>query len=82
VRLPDLKLVEYPTRDQGWITELFDLAADPGETRNLAARRPDDARRLHLLLEAWRARGRSDAQADEITDPAVRDALRELGYLD
>lgn len=33
--------------------ELYDLAADPHETRNLAAERPDDVARLRRRLDAW-----------------------------
>ncbi len=36
--------------------ELFDLASDPGERRNLAAERPERARELHGRLVAWRER--------------------------
>jgi len=32
---------------------LYDLATDPGETRNLAAARPDDVQRLGALLARW-----------------------------
>jgi arylsulfatase A-like enzyme len=34
--------------------ELYDLAADPNEARDLAATRPDVARRLTALAVAWR----------------------------
>ncbi|MHC5001679.1 MAG: sulfatase [Planctomycetota bacterium] len=34
--------------------ELYDLAADPGETRDLVAMRPAVARSLHAELVAWR----------------------------
>jgi arylsulfatase A-like enzyme len=34
---------------------LFDLAADPGETRDLASERPDDVRRLMEVVERARA---------------------------
>ena len=33
--------------------ELFDVAADPGETRNLLAREPEKARELEALLDDW-----------------------------
>ena len=42
-----LKLIDLP------VPELYDLRADPGETQNLYARRPDDARRLEQMLEAF-----------------------------
>jgi uncharacterized sulfatase len=34
-------------------TELFDLAADPGETKNLAADQPDTVTQLAASLDAW-----------------------------
>jgi len=40
------------TRDQ---TELFDLAADPSEERDLAARQPDRVKALTGLYDAWLA---------------------------
>lgn len=59
--------------------ELYDLASDPGETRNLATVRTDELRRLRRELLAWtKARpGRHSGQKeDEETDKA----LRALGY--
>ena len=47
------KLVEH--YEDGRL-ELFDLASDPGERRNLAAERPERARALHERLVAWRER--------------------------
>ena len=39
--------------------ELFDLASDPGEHKNLYADRPDEVKRLKALLEKYKAEGRS-----------------------
>ncbi len=36
--------------------ELYDTASDPTETRNLAAERPDEARRLTAIWEDWARR--------------------------
>lgn len=44
------KLIEY--FEDGHI-ELYDLATDIGETRDLAAEKPDVARRLLSMLQAW-----------------------------
>ena len=39
--------------------ELYDLAADPSETRNLAAEKPDEARELTRRLDDWWKPGRN-----------------------
>lgn len=43
-----LKLHRTP---KGW--ELYDLAADPAEARNLAEKQPNEVERLRALLETW-----------------------------
>lgn len=48
----DLKLLEF--FEDGRL-ELYDLAADPGEERDLAGTRPELAAELHGELLAWRA---------------------------
>ncbi len=59
--------------------ELYDLTEDPGETRNLAGSRPDEASRLHRILAAERrARGVQENQPNPAFDPARFAAL----YLD
>jgi arylsulfatase A-like enzyme len=66
---------------------LYDLTADPGETVNLAERRPEDFARLKDLLElrfreAVELKGRfAAAGPTELTPEQVED-LRALGYLD
>ncbi len=52
VRLGDWKLIEW--YEDGAL-ELFNLADDIGEQRNLAAANPAKVRELHELLKAWRA---------------------------
>jgi arylsulfatase A-like enzyme len=51
IRAGDLKLVEFFENGR---RELFDLKADPGENRNLAADRPEVAQQLGDKLAAWR----------------------------
>jgi arylsulfatase A-like enzyme len=48
IRKGDLKLVR--TRDE---VGLYDLASDPGETKDLRATRPDDYEDLHRTFLAW-----------------------------
>lgn len=71
-----LKLIEAPE------PELYDLAADPNETRNLASARPADAadlsKRLREMLEAF---GVEETSAPMPLDEEQRARLRSLGYL-
>lgn len=61
---------------------LYDLKADPGETRNLAGRGLPAEQRLADLLRRWLAdrRNRPDTQAREQSDEE-KARLRALGYL-
>jgi uncharacterized sulfatase len=51
IRDGDLKLL---VDEDGSNVELYDLAADPGETQNLAASRPKDAERLKEEVLTWK----------------------------
>jgi arylsulfatase A-like enzyme len=82
VRTATAKLIETvvdPAR-----TELYDLAADPGERRDLAASRPAEVARLSAALAAWRAERRlvphGAGPAVELAPEEV-EKLRALGYL-
>jgi choline-sulfatase len=62
--------------------ELYDLAADPGETRNLLEGSPEQqepARRLKRQLAA--VRQAFQVHPAEAADPELESALRSLGYL-
>ena len=67
VRSGDLKLIHVMDENR---SELYDLAADPGERHDVAAARPDDRARLTRLLFArpdllaggWNLRWRSDGR--------------------
>ena len=72
-RLGPLKYVHAPR------PELYDLAQDPGEEHDLAARRPDDVARLAAALAALRSRERAPVRA--ASDPEVAERLRALGYV-
>ena len=65
--------------------ELYDLAADPGESRDLAAERPDLLRGLERrLAELVERHARGDAAAPAAVgelDPDVEQSLRDLGYV-
>jgi arylsulfatase A-like enzyme/Flp pilus assembly protein TadD len=62
--------------------EIYDLAADPGERRNLASSRPADVARFRDRLEAVRASfGSADASAESPMDEEQREKLESLGYV-
>jgi arylsulfatase A-like enzyme len=71
---------------------LFDLAADPGEQRDLLAAPGDhDAARrqlmellsgMHGLAEGLHPRGSREALDPDSMDPETRENLQQLGYLD
>ena len=52
MREGNLKL-HLADRDPSTAPTLYDLASDIGESDDLAARRPDDVKRLRAALEAW-----------------------------
>ncbi|MFO0909196.1 MAG: sulfatase [Isosphaeraceae bacterium] len=66
IRSGDWKLLEY--YDDGR-TELYNLASDPGESRNVASDQPAVARRLRTTLHDWRRE--VDAQVPTI-NPAYQ----------
>ncbi|MFM8283688.1 MAG: hypothetical protein ACKOCW_09035, partial [Planctomycetaceae bacterium] len=49
--MPGCRLLSSTHKDPGWTV---DLAADPGEYRDLAAERPARAQELQARLAAWR----------------------------
>ena len=76
VRMGRWKLITSPDG-----VELYDLHEDPGETTDLHAARPDEAKRLSAALRDELA-GR--AAPRDATEPASRrelEALRALGYI-
>ncbi len=61
--------------------EVFDLSRDPGETRNLAAERPELARKFRALLrERYKPRRKPGAAKVEMGDDLLKQ-LKALGYL-
>lgn len=83
LREGDLKLIRVPMSEEGFDEELYDLADDPGETRNLVDERPDDVARLRERLGAELADFEPLVVQDaEAPDEEELDALRSLGYVD
>ena len=46
-------IVPNPARVPKEVVELYDLAADPGESKNLVAEKPEEVKRLQAKLDAW-----------------------------
>ncbi len=68
-------------------TKLYDLAADPNETKNLATSRGADVTRLRALLDARFAKGKAagakfPASAPSTLSAEQVEALKALGYLE
>ena len=60
---------------------LFDVAADPGETKDVAAEHPVLAAALRGELARWIAEGVAKAGAGFTPDAELERELRELGYV-
>jgi len=75
VRLGDWKVV------RGRWDELFDLASDPKETRNLAASRPEIARELGARIDARAADEPSPSDGAPDLTMEQREMLESLGYI-
>jgi arylsulfatase A-like enzyme len=52
VRMGDMKLIEF---FEGPTVELYDLSADPGETRDLSSEYPEKAEELSAMLHRWQS---------------------------
>jgi len=76
--LGDWKLIWTPGQDGDREFELYNVAVDPGETRNRYTPGDVDADRLHTLLRSW-----LKASDDRVHTVSTRDLeiLRSLGYL-
>jgi arylsulfatase A-like enzyme len=78
----DLKLIWKPASD---LFELYDLANDPGELQNIAARRAGDVARLVGPLQEWAEQFPADPRDWSRGDRAASDTeemLRAVGYLE
>jgi arylsulfatase A-like enzyme len=78
VRLGDWKLILGP--EEG-TRQLFDIARDPRERRDLAAEQPERAAELERRIADWRARYTRDETAPEAVSPEDVERLRALGYV-
>lgn len=76
---------KFLVREQDGREELYDLEADPGETRNLAEERPEAVRALRAQLDRQLAElgHAAVAPAKPVQDDAdTIERLRELGYVE
>ncbi len=80
VRFDGWKYIEHEDPSAG--SELYDLASDPGETRNLVAERPERAAELRRILHEWdRDVPVVRSESYELDEESLR-ALRSLGYIE
>ena len=71
--------------EPGGRVELYDLATDPGERSDLAAARPELARRLRAEIDTQRDRAEASPRAPSarfVPTAEMRELLEELGYGD
>jgi choline-sulfatase len=61
--------------------ELYDLAVDPFETRNIVGERPELAAAMRGRLEALRGLDLPGSRAGAPIDPSLRERLASLGYV-
>jgi hypothetical protein len=61
--------------------ELYDLAADPGETRNLAQSDPERTEALHQIGTTWEADTPDTPPRYDAIDKERAKGLRGLGYV-
>ncbi len=69
----------HAARQSGASDELYDLAADPGEARDVAAEHPDTVAAMSARLS--REGVADNAAAEQPVDPETARRLRALGYL-
>jgi arylsulfatase A-like enzyme len=61
--------------------QLFDLAADPGETRDVGGEHPEDLRRLKRAVLSWVRRMHAEAGTGVAEGEEAERRLKALGYL-
>lgn len=79
IRTGRFKLVEVPA-ETGYDVRLYDLSADPGETRDVSAANLALAARLRSALDSWASGIANDGTRAHT--PEQVEALRALGYVE
>jgi len=72
------KLIVSLDRGNEW---LFNVVADPAETKNVVNDLPQIATTLRNAIETYVAEAPSQLEEGVVLDPAVREQLRALGYM-
>jgi len=60
--------------------ELYDMGSDPHQLRNVASENPEVVRRMRSRVQSFQTRGQPVEHRE--LDPASRERLRSLGYLE
>jgi arylsulfatase A-like enzyme len=81
VREARWKLIYIP-KPGGGEFRLFDLQADPGETRNLAHEHPEEVKRLFAHLKTILDSDEDEGTRERRLTDAEKEQLRQLGYLE
>ena len=78
------KLIRYPREPatEGDYYELYDLASDPGELRDVAEQHPEIVETYRARLEAWDPDLGARRSPATPPDARLQRQLRELGYVD
>jgi arylsulfatase A-like enzyme len=93
LKLPGIAGKERMLRDRRWkivyrhdgtrpTYRLYDLEADPGETRDVAAEHPEVAADLRARLEALMATDENPTKGDTAVGAEETEKLRQLGYVE
>jgi arylsulfatase A-like enzyme len=75
------KLMHIPRASGAVDRPLYDLATDPGETRDATAQNPDIAASFGRDLDRWLAEDRGEEIPDYHLTPEAEEQLRALGYV-
>jgi len=81
VRDTRFKLVETPRIEGGYRRALYDLSADPVQTRDVTGEHPEAAARLGAAMDEW-TEALPEARAADEPDTEQLELLRALGYVD
>ncbi len=75
------RILPVPAAGRPVEVEAYDLAADPGERTDIAARKAPVAARLVALMRELEGKGRKPAGQKTVIDVETEEKLRALGYI-